>query len=134
MLSPLVNGYDFIQGDRTYATATATASDQISKEYGFQFNITTILLAAKDENQYHYKAQWKQLDKLDAEALQLIYVTSKVDSISESGYHTSTETAEEILNGAVFRVVVISSSGNELVNQETAMTSSQLLSLLKRNE
>ena len=81
VLSPLVHGYEFYSGKNTYSTQTA--SDQISKEYGYQFQLTTIVVAVSTEKHPLYIEN--QLEMIDAEALQLIYVSSKVSSEGKHG-------------------------------------------------
>ena len=124
VLSPLVHGYEFYSGKNTYSTQTA--SDQISKEYGYQFQLTTIVVAVSTEKHPLYIEQWNQLEMIDAEALQLIYVSSKVRSEGKHGYYTNLDTAKEILAGSEFRVLVISPSGKELKNSEVVVTGAEI--------
>ena len=124
VLSPLAQGYEFYSGKKTYSTQTA--SDQISQEYGHQFQLTTIVVVASSEKHPLYIEQWNQLEMIDAEALQLIYVSSKVSSEEKHGYYTNSDTAKEILAGSDFRVLVISPAGKELENNQAVVSGAEI--------
>jgi len=121
-------GYEFYSGNETYSSQHV--SMQLSAEYGQPLQITTVIVAAQSPDHPLYIEQQRQLRSLDAETLQVIFVSSLVDRPQTSGYHTHPETAASILNDEPFRLIIISPKGNELANSHSGMTANEILNVL----
>lgn len=129
LLSSTTLAYEFHSGSKTYSTAKT--SDQISAEYGFKFDTKPIVIAASHIKNQHYSKQWEILDLLDAESLQLIYITAISGSLQKSGYFIGKETAKTILNGSNFRILMFSYEGNEILNSSDVVSATEIKRLLK---
>ncbi|PTY36963.1 hypothetical protein BGP77_06670 [Saccharospirillum sp. MSK14-1] len=121
-------GYEFYSGNKTYSSQRVSV--QLSAEYGQPLQITTVIVAAQSQDHPLYIEQQRQLRSLDAETLQVIFVSSLVDRPQTSGYHTDPETAVSILNDAPFRLLIISPQGKEWENSQSVLTTNDIVNAM----
>jgi len=102
---------------------TASFSEQLEKEYDAKFNERIVLLETPKLSDSLYLLQNKILDKLDAESLQLIYITACLEQENGSGYHTSIKTAKEIMGTSnKFRIRLLDSTGNIILESDEVIS------------
>ena len=120
LLPSLCHSFEFYHGSIAYNSGNI--SDQISEQYGGDFKINIVLVAANKQGQETSRLQWHEIDKLDAESLQLIYVSAVTFEERKGGYYTSTDTARNLLRDKEFKLLLITSDG------ATVLDSSKLIS------
>lgn len=107
--------YDFYLGGHQYSTS----GQGFHSQAGALSNIKgMVIVASRSRENVMAEAQWQVLHYLDAEALQLIYISARVRQIDSHGYHTDKETAEALLQKSDFRVILLGPQGRELVNSD----------------
>jgi hypothetical protein len=94
---------------------TKILNEQLEKEYGTRFEEKMILLETPSLKDSLYIQQNNILNDIDAERLQLIFITACTENEYKGGYHTSIEKAKEIMGESPkFRLRIIESGGRIL--------------------
>ncbi|GAA3937924.1 hypothetical protein [Litoribacillus peritrichatus] len=124
ILSPMSFGYEFFLGKNAFSTENI--SKQLSEDYGVELNVSTVIVAGDKGSNSNYQKQWEVLNGLNAEAMQLITVSSLSDEESGQGYYTDKATAQSILKGTSFKVMVFSSDGREVLSQNKPVSAQTL--------
>jgi len=122
--------FEFFNGDDIYNTQKVSA--QLSKQYGADLNITTLVVAWNKQGSENAARQWDEVSKLDAEALELIYVSAVSDEQPENGYQTSLATAKNLLGSQNFKLILIAPSGDKITELDRVVNADELKKLIKR--
>ena len=131
ILSPVSFGYEFFLGKNAFSTENI--SKQLSEDYGVELHVSTVIVAGDKSSNSNYKKQWAVLSGLNAEAMQLISVSSLSSEDSDQGYYTDKATAQRILNGTDFKVMVFSSDGREVLSQTQPISAQTLKAAIQSN-
>ena len=92
-----------------------TLNEQLEKEYNAEFDEKIILLETVSLTDSIYKSQKRLLDVLNADSLQLIYITACLTKEYKDGYHTTIEKAKELMEeNPNYRIRIIGSQANVL--------------------
>lgn len=122
--------FEFFNGDDIYDSQKVSA--QLSKQYGADLNITTIVVAWNQQGSQDASRQWDEVYKLDVEALQLIYVSAVSDEQPENGYQTSLGTAKYLLGSKNFKLILIAPSGAKVTELDRVLNADGLKKLVKK--
>lgn len=108
-------------------------SSELSKKYGSQLIITTVLVASISKENELFKKQWSLLDEVDAEGYQIIYVSALAEANTNNhGYHTTTKTAKQILSGKGFVVQIYSATGELLASSDIALSAGEIVEYISK--
>ena len=112
---------------------TTTLNEQLENEYGTRFETKIILLETPNLRDSLYIQQDKILNEIDAESLQLIFITVCPEKECKGGYHTSIEKAKEIMGkNPEFRLRIIRSGGKIVFESYDVLSKDKILNVLKQ--
>ena len=101
----------------------------------FMFDPFIILIETTEQNNKEYHTQLQILEKLPAESLKLIYVTSNTTEENDSGYHTSVSTAKQIAGDKLnFRITILSSKGVVLKRSTRLLNAEEIIDIIQNNK
>ncbi len=124
--------FEFCNSENKKYNSTSLCS-QLEKEYNTKFDEWIVLLETPELSDSLYLLQNKILDKLDAESLQLIYITACLMQEKNDRYHTSMETAKEIMgNSNKFKVRILDSSGKIIFESYEVIPRKRIEELVQR--
>ena len=90
-------------------------NSQIEKEYNFKYTMKMILVETTDFKDSLFKKQIEILNSLDAEKLKMIIVSACSKNEDKDGYHTSINTAKELMGPIPkFRIRILNKDANIL--------------------
>ena len=111
---------------------TKILNEQLEKEYGTRFEEKIILLETPCLKDSIYIQQNKILNDIDAESLQLIFITACAEKEYKGGYHTSIEKAKEIMGeNHKFRIRILESGGKILFESYETLSKYEIEKELK---
>jgi len=102
-----------------------SAGKDISKQYNIKNKPTIIALATANAEVKKYTSQLKIINSINAEDYQYILVIANHNNTDKSGYYTSINEAEKILDKDSFKIIIFSGNGiatlisNNIVGRES---------------
>ena len=90
-----------------------------------------LLYVTNSQEIFEYKNQIKNLNDIDAEQLQLLFVDSNSENIFQAGYHTDKNTALMLLSEEEnFKVFLLDGNGKILFKSNKAITEKDIKNVL----
>ena len=106
---------------------------QIKKEYNSEYNLKLILVETPDLKDSLFKKQFEILNSMDAEELNLIYVSASFNNEDKDGYHTSINTARTLMNSKPgFRIRILNANGKVIKESKDILQSDSLKGIFLR--
>ena len=111
---------------------TKNLNEQLEKEFGVRFEAKIILLETPSLKDSLYVKQNEILNRLDAEILQILFITACTKKEYLHGYHTSIETAKKIMGeNHKFRLRIIEPGGEMFFESFDTLSESEIEKKLK---
>jgi len=104
---------------------------QIEKEYNSKYNLKMILVETPDLKDSLFQKQFKFLNSMDAEELNLIYISACFNNEDKDGYHTSINTAKTLMNSRPeFRIRILNNDGKVLKESRNILPTDTIKKIL----
>ena len=111
----------------------ASASERIKQEYNLLGKPKIILIASEKRQSSELEKQLSAIYQVDAEELGFILILTNTEQPDKSGYYADTMTAQNILNGKSFRVVIIDEAARGIASSNSPIDSEGLKNYLTQN-
>jgi len=106
-------------------------NSQLEKEFNSKYNLKMILLETPDLQDSLFQKQFKILNSLKAEELNLIYVSACLNKEDKDGYHTSIITAKTLMKSRPgFRIRILNTNGKVLKESRNILASDTIKKIL----
>ncbi len=110
---------------------TANLKAEIDILYKYNSEPFLLLYVSNSRGNVEYKKQTKNLNDIDAEQLQLLFVDSNAENIYRDGYHTDKDTALKLLNAENnFIVFLLDGKGKILLKSNKAITEKEIKKII----
>ena len=116
------------------AYASNTAGLAIKKTFKLDHAPTLVVIATSSRHNRKYREQINVLSRINAEEMRYLHVVANSEAEDRSGYYVRKPTAEKLLSGDSFKIMLYDELGNTLKESTEVIGETNLIHYLTKDK
>ncbi len=121
----------YVQGDYQTTELPTDMIRRLQTEFQIQEKLIALVLVTSSADQSFYTQQMEILMSLDAENMQLLYITANSSGIDTHSYFVGLEESAQLLGTQQFRVLFFSVQGLEAEANNRVLSAAEITAILR---